>query len=651
MAVITTSTFEPLNRYVRVRLAQGVPIVDADVNEREDISMFELRAFLKWFVGDGVPEGNDAFRIRESAVAKANNFTIASGFGTAVDGLHTAGRCLVNGLDVMIRADEEFTNQDLIETRADIVAREARFRAPRILVGAINAVAATTLHVWLDVWDALWTASDDPALIPLGLGTESCARERRYWAVRVRTSAAPPAVGDPEFAAGHSYYRIATLTRRATDQNVLAADITDLREQRLLMPPSTIIPDLFGTPVLDYRRGLGRPPISFRTAINALIRGEIPATPELVIANAPGFEDSISRGIFFLGSTIVLTWTSDRAAGRQIWGATLDTATPGAAFASVQPLTAGADHQLVHAVPLRIGDVLLLYETLAAPLNEDVHYKRWTPPTPPPAADLVVAATGGVRERRPFGVPVGPAAGEQVIVMWHDQSVTRWLFNRYDVNTNAFAGASAQLSPSNTSQLDLHATKDAADTIWAAFTVTAGATNEIRAVQLPAPYNAPVEAPFSTANTDRDPFVLIDTANVAWVFWVSTAGGAGGSQIMYTKWNAGAATWEAAASIPNFPPGAYVARAPTAVTDADGAIWVFWDNFLSPGGNKDIWFARLDPVSGVWTGTRPTTGTAEADQSAVVLSRRDGILWLFWNRVLTATGRTELFFRRLITTI
>ena len=63
MAVITNDTFRALNRYVGVRLQQGVPLVDADWNEKEDIRRFELRAFLKWFVGDGVPAGNDGFRI------------------------------------------------------------------------------------------------------------------------------------------------------------------------------------------------------------------------------------------------------------------------------------------------------------------------------------------------------------------------------------------------------------------------------------------------------------------------------------------------------------------------------------------------------------------------------------------------------------
>ena len=63
MAVITPDTFDPLRSYIGVRLQQGVPLVDADWNEAHDVRKFEVQAFLKWFVGNGVPEGNDGFRI------------------------------------------------------------------------------------------------------------------------------------------------------------------------------------------------------------------------------------------------------------------------------------------------------------------------------------------------------------------------------------------------------------------------------------------------------------------------------------------------------------------------------------------------------------------------------------------------------------
>ena len=58
-----TSILNRLKRYVGVRLQEGVPLIDADWNEQEDIRKFEVQAFLKWYVGNGVPKGNDGFRI------------------------------------------------------------------------------------------------------------------------------------------------------------------------------------------------------------------------------------------------------------------------------------------------------------------------------------------------------------------------------------------------------------------------------------------------------------------------------------------------------------------------------------------------------------------------------------------------------------
>src|SRR3954452_25449484 len=105
MAIISTDTFNPLRQYIGVRLQQGVPIVDADVNELDDIRKFELRAFLKWFVGDGNPDGNDGFRISvtEGAGDEAGHLVVglgapagAAGATPAERGLRNVGRMIVD---------------------------------------------------------------------------------------------------------------------------------------------------------------------------------------------------------------------------------------------------------------------------------------------------------------------------------------------------------------------------------------------------------------------------------------------------------------------------------------------------------------------------------------------------------------------------
>src|SRR5712691_11860540 len=162
MAVISTNTFDPLRRYVSVRLAQGVPLVDADWNEKEDIRRFELRAFLKWFVGDGVPQGNDGFRI--TPTGSATTFTIAATGGTSAI---TAGRILLDGAEVFITADQDFGTQRLHTSQAGAAALAAAWGVP--VVAAIPAPPAAPntqmLTVYLDAWERLVPIAEDPTLV------------------------------------------------------------------------------------------------------------------------------------------------------------------------------------------------------------------------------------------------------------------------------------------------------------------------------------------------------------------------------------------------------------------------------------------------------------------------------------------------------
>ena len=146
MAVITPNTFDALHRYVSVRLQQGVPIVDADWNEKEDIRRFEVRAFLKWFVGSGVPFGNNGFSI--VGAGAANDFTIAAGITPPADGLNNVGRMLADGMDAMITADIQYSAQTLPP-------------GPGLLpIPALTTPAADgTMTVFLDLWEHVVTDS------------------------------------------------------------------------------------------------------------------------------------------------------------------------------------------------------------------------------------------------------------------------------------------------------------------------------------------------------------------------------------------------------------------------------------------------------------------------------------------------------------
>src|SRR6266568_502241 len=201
MASITASTFDPLRRFVNVRLQQGVPIVDSDWNELDDVRKFELRAFLKWFVGDGVPAGNDGFRVVPAGTD--NNVIIQAGAPAPANGtdhqtiaLGHVGRALVDGLDVLIEQDLTFGGQDLLRGNPGAEAKATQLGVP-VIEPLTTPAADGPVLIYLDVWERLVTPDAQPSLVLTGLGVESCARVRREWVIRSRACPAMPTFRSP----------------------------------------------------------------------------------------------------------------------------------------------------------------------------------------------------------------------------------------------------------------------------------------------------------------------------------------------------------------------------------------------------------------------------------------------------------------------
>lgn len=268
---ISADTYDPLLNYVSVRLQQGVPLVDSDWNERDDIRRAELRAFWRWFVGDGVLLGSDAFRITVPAGGLANDFVISAGISGAAEPLRNAGRILVDGRAATITQSIRYSEQVAPSTGTSI-------SLPRMVASGTDQ----TLFVYLDVFEHLITDSDvaDGSLRNPDLMVETCARIKQEWLVRFGPRIPTGTRGDapdPLFEPGHSYYGLAMLRRRSGVDRVDATDITDLREQGLSALPASIIPDL-GT-ILPSEQSPVRDRLQnhLRRRLNAAIRGEHPA--------------------------------------------------------------------------------------------------------------------------------------------------------------------------------------------------------------------------------------------------------------------------------------------------------------------------------------------------------------------------------------
>lgn len=239
MGNFSRDTFDKLKHYVSVRLQQGVPLVDADWNEKDDIRRYELQAFLKWFVGDGVPAGNNGFYISE-VTGESDNFRIVGGDRTPKG----AGRCLVDGWDVINESDLNYKDQLLYEN-TDLANAWDVTGLPALKVPA----GTRTDIVYLDTWEREVDSSEDPLIVNSAIDIETSVRLKREWVVRVEEGVTLPQPLRPDLLPallpksppGHAFYPLALLKRdgsmvsiedlRRTGINLgaLVEEVTDAR--------------------------------------------------------------------------------------------------------------------------------------------------------------------------------------------------------------------------------------------------------------------------------------------------------------------------------------------------------------------------------------------------------------------------------------
>jgi hypothetical protein len=140
--------------YTRVRFQQGKPILDRELNLLGDLSGAQTLA--RHHIGNGVPHGSDGFRI--------SGFNFAAG-----DFVIKAGRCLVNGLEVVLASDSTYKTQPNQSHVAPLPITNAN--------GAFVYLRVSTSEV-TDAQDTDLGNSAD-------IGFETALRERVEWEVVV----------------------------------------------------------------------------------------------------------------------------------------------------------------------------------------------------------------------------------------------------------------------------------------------------------------------------------------------------------------------------------------------------------------------------------------------------------------------------------
>lgn len=654
MAIITSSTFDPLRRFVAVRLQQGVPIVDADWNEMDDMRRFDLRAARRWFMGDGAPNGADAFRLMPRAVPASNDLDIAMGVPVApggtpnlVVGLRHAGRFLVDGMEALIDADINFRGQEL-HIAAPGSAALATLRGVPVI--AEIPVLSGAVCLYLDVWERLIRSDEMPVLVFADLGTESCVRVKVEWAVRARVGNQVPQPGDADFLAGHATYALALLTRVAADPVVYSGQIQDLREQGMLTPPANLVRDLFDTDPIAYRRGQGRPILPLRTVMNALLRGELPSTPDQVIAPDPA-NDFSTRAILASGSDMVMAFHSNRVAGTgKVFVTSWKNNVPSDAAAAplqvtVQDATTPA---LVMLPTLPFPQPLLAYTT-----QNDIRFRRAASLSGLASApETPVAATIDVETH-----PLALLTGQIVTFLWHRNGpaiadTIRYRRRQYDATWTEAAAVWLEADTIDLSAKQpaltllepwaFHAAADATGRIVTAFRTIGDNIAVVRLTPATGAIENWANMELDSTTADQEPFVLIESAASNWVFFRGTGG------IFAAVLDVAANTWGPATLVPGTGDGpAGTNMRPAALLDADGGIWLFWAK-TSVAFKTDVWTVYRNPATLSWGAPRQVSGSPGTNDFAVVFVN-DGALRLHFRS--NRSGTFDLFFKTLVTKI
>ncbi|MEO8258886.1 MAG: hypothetical protein ABI868_16185 [Acidobacteriota bacterium] len=195
MGNVSRNTFDPLKDYVAVRLQQGVPVLDADWNELNDVTRQELYDALSLTFTDGVqPHG---FDLEVGSRSEPNDFGVL------------AGAALIQGRPVRLRKNVRYSTQPWTDPKR--AARDGVAVIPPLTTpaGPPEGAPPRLDIVYLDVWDREVLSDEDTSLINPAIGVETCTRLKREAAVRVAegTTTMPAAPG------GHLFLPLARLRR------------------------------------------------------------------------------------------------------------------------------------------------------------------------------------------------------------------------------------------------------------------------------------------------------------------------------------------------------------------------------------------------------------------------------------------------------
>lgn len=213
---------------VTLLMQQGVPFLDADWNENDEVRRHELYDGLSLCFSDGVEPGSNSFRVEASS--RDNDFSVQ------------LGRALINGRPYHFQ--RPFRNMIRYSTQPWTDPEIAQRDGVELIEPLQTPTEDHTLFAYLDVFNRVVTIDEFEPDAPerqilenrdIGLNIETCIRVKREAAVRVIRLAEIPEEGEipevPEPDEGHFHMPLALLHRLANDPRIAPGErgIEDIR--------------------------------------------------------------------------------------------------------------------------------------------------------------------------------------------------------------------------------------------------------------------------------------------------------------------------------------------------------------------------------------------------------------------------------------
>lgn len=188
--------------YIGLRVEQGVPVLDRDLNLLADLVSSSVREILARHLGSGLADRGDAFRVVGDGAANDVRLLAPPEGG---------GACLVAGIEVTID-------------------RALRYAEQRGAPALTTPTADREDVVYLDVWVEEVGASGDVELRnETDVGTPTSVRLRPAWRLRVAEGRRQV----PDASPGHAHHPLAMLVRPAGTDEIRPEHVLDLRRTGL----------------------------------------------------------------------------------------------------------------------------------------------------------------------------------------------------------------------------------------------------------------------------------------------------------------------------------------------------------------------------------------------------------------------------------